>query len=404
MSKKNKENEEIKEQLLRQEAKLLEQEHRPLKVLWNYLTRKRKWQDKNDPRRKAVIKALVWRIITSQTTAVYFTGTVISIFSLMFTIKQTKLFELQNKILETQNKSIVQQTQIAESSRRSSQMIIMGEVLSDINQELRDKQNVKDTLSNTLVGRIISLSRAMKPYKYLENDSIIKRPLSPERGQLLISLLASKIDSAFFVNQILRESDFSYADLSKSNLKNANLVGANLRYVNLQESELDNAKLKKANLSYANLTKARLPMANIDSTGLKGANLTRAFFTNSSIKGTDLTNAVLYKTNFNSSNFQKTKLRGAQLTDVYLHNTTLDIKLKGVDMKNSDFTKVKIDKLDLRGVVSLDSILIDRKDWLPYIKDELKLKGAKNIYKLYKLDSIVDITYGTTYIIVKKER
>ena len=75
----------------------------------------------------------------------------------------------QNKLFESQNKKMDQQTQLVEASRRSTQMFIMGEVFSDLNKELNDPLNVKDTLSNTLVGRIISLSRSMKPYKYLQN-------------------------------------------------------------------------------------------------------------------------------------------------------------------------------------------------------------------------------------------
>ena len=141
---------------------------------------------------------------------------------------QTDLFKSQNELLETQNSTISKQTYLAEASRRSSQMFIMGEVLSAINLELIDPNNKKDTLTNTLVGRAVSLSRAMKPYKYLQDDKMTEKALSPERGQFLISLIESRIDSAFFENRIIRNSDFSSANLQGAFINNANLGKINL--------------------------------------------------------------------------------------------------------------------------------------------------------------------------------
>ena len=99
----------------------------------------------------------------------------IGFMALLFALLPTTLMMYQNSLLKTQNKKIQEQTYLAEASRRSAQMFIMGDVLSDINTEL-DVRN-RSKLSNTLVGRIVGLSRAMKPYKYLVNDKLIDKTI-----------------------------------------------------------------------------------------------------------------------------------------------------------------------------------------------------------------------------------
>ncbi|WP_103072226.1 pentapeptide repeat-containing protein [Aquimarina sediminis] len=239
-------------------------------------------------------------------------------------LNQNKLFETQNQKIQDQNKRIEQQTHLAEASRRSSQMFIMGEVLSDLNAELKDSKNKKKVLSSTLTGRIISLSRAMKPYRYLVNDTLIDLPSSPERGQLLISLLKSKIDGTFLEEEILSDSYFASAELERVNLENASLGGASLRNADLSGSDLNHA-----NLAYTNLSNANLEGTNLDDTNLNYANLSRA----------------------------------------NLHHTILTF---------ADLTNIK----------SLDSAKVHRYDWIDYIKDSLQLKGADQIFNAYRIDSV----------------
>lgn len=250
----------------------------------------------------------------------------IGFMALLFALLPTTLMMYQNSLLKTQNKKIQEQTYLAEASRRSAQMFIMGDVLSDINTEL-DVRN-RSKLSNTLVGRIVGLSRAMKPYKYLVNDKLIDKTISPERGQLLITLCNSKIEPSFFVDRILQESDFT-----KSELENANLYGSVLREINLKESNLSNANL-----------------VNIDAR--------RASFESANLSNADFEDANLSFVNFTNANLTKTILMGANLTKANLTN------------------------------VILDNAIVDRLDWLTHIKDKLKLKGAEQLYEDYKVDSI----------------
>ncbi|KZS42473.1 hypothetical protein AWE51_03255 [Aquimarina aggregata] len=136
---------------------------------------------------------IIWRI-----TRIGIFAVIIGVFPTVLFIQQNKLLRNQNKkieqqtgLFESQNKFIEQQSFLSEASRRSTQMIILGDILSDLNKELENKNNLQKTLSSTLVGRIISISSVMKPYLYLENGELIDKPLSPERGQLLISLIAA---------------------------------------------------------------------------------------------------------------------------------------------------------------------------------------------------------------------
>ena len=182
------ENEQLsdKEEIIKLEAKLLEQEHRPLRLIINFVNRNKYWKNENDIRREAVTKAIFWKLLFSPTTIAIGAGGLVSIITIFFIWKQ-------NKLIEKQNYRVEQQTHLIEASRRSSQMFVMSDVLSDLNKELENPKNIDRKISKTLTGRIISLSSAMKPYKYLENDTLIKRALSPERGQLLITLLESNI-------------------------------------------------------------------------------------------------------------------------------------------------------------------------------------------------------------------
>jgi len=133
----------------------------------------------------------------------------IGLFTLIFALLPFILLIQQNLLLRQQNRKIQDQNFLAEASRRSTQMFIMGDVLSDINQERR----YSSSLTSTLTGRIASLSIAMKPYFYFENGKLIDSPMSPERGQLLLTICKSDLDSSQLSDEIFQNSNFTYAEL-----------------------------------------------------------------------------------------------------------------------------------------------------------------------------------------------
>ncbi len=299
-------------------------------------------------------------------------------------IVTTILIINQNKLFEIQNKRIEQQTYLIEADRRSSQVFIMGEVLSDINRELNDATNTKRILSNTLVGRIISLSRAMKPYRFLEGDSLIIKPLSPERGQLLISLLESVIDSTFFRNRILTRCDFSSSDLSNADLSYKFLSG-----VDFSESDFSDAILTETNFN----------KSHIINSNFKGADLDGAKFINAILSGSDLRFTNLSRGNLSGADLISTDLEDAILDNVNFN----DANLLGANLKNSNISYASFKGADLSIITSLDSVYIHRNDWLSFIKDSLKIDGSNDLFSKYKIDSIYVKPYNSyEYIIIKK--
>ena len=124
--------------------------------------------------------------------------------------------------------------------------------------------------SSALLGRLAALSRSLRPYKYLDvegsGQSLVSDPLSPERAQLLITLLnanfhTKSIDSFGVV--------FDYADLSNTTLKDTLIENKSLNYANFEDSDLSFSSLKNsflsgasfinADLSGTDFTSARLP-------------------------------------------------------------------------------------------------------------------------------------------------
>jgi len=156
------------EELIRIEAQLLEQEHRPLKLIKNYFNRE-KW-DENDPRRRAVKVAIFWRILFSPG-IIATTGGIIALCSLGVLIWQTSVLLNQNALIKNQNKAINQQSYLIEAQRRSSLQFEISEILNRIDDELsRDTINRK--LSPQLKSRIVAATVSMKPYRIYENDTL----------------------------------------------------------------------------------------------------------------------------------------------------------------------------------------------------------------------------------------
>lgn len=331
---------------------------------------------------------------------------IIAIIPILILVIQTVLLynqnakiDIQNERIETQNFRVEQQTHLAEGARRSTQMFIMGEVLKDINDELKGKPKGKRTLSKTLHGRIQALAAAMKPYRYLEGDSLIKESISPERGQLLISLLAADIDSISFLENVLKKCDFSKSDLRKTNLRAKNLSYANLDNANLNLAILDDVnlsetKLNFADLSFASLTGSdlsyvELDFANLYQAGLNFANLYESKLRYAELSYADLTYSTIINAMFIESNLQHADLSASNLMNTSFRNSNLkDATFKDANLTRADFRGTVLTGADLRNITALDSVKVDRYDWLTYIKDSLKLRGAEQVFKDYRVDSV----------------
>jgi uncharacterized protein YjbI with pentapeptide repeats len=110
----------------------------------------------------------------------------------------------------------------------------------------------------------------------------------------------------------LYRADLREANLSRSLLNGANLRGADLRGANLEAADLDRAVLSEANLTGANLRRANLSRVNLDRANLTGADLTDANFNGAALTRTNLSNANLAGTDFYEAVFNDTPVAGAK--------------------------------------------------------------------------------------------
>jgi uncharacterized protein YjbI with pentapeptide repeats len=98
----------------------------------------------------------------------------------------------------------------------------------------------------------------------------------------------AQLQGAFLQGAQLQGAQLSSAQLQGADLSNAQLQGAELSYANLQGADLSGAQLQGADLSYANLQGA----------DLKGARLQGAKLEAVQLQGADLTSAEVWLVNF----------------------------------------------------------------------------------------------------------
>lgn len=127
-----------------------------------------------------------------------------------------------------------------------------------------------------------------------------------------------------FQSIVMNRANLSYANLSKTVLKEGKFVRAKLRF----------ADLTGANLTGSDFSKADLTGADLRNTNLRGVNFSEAILT-----GVNFDGAILYETIFAKAN-----LAGADLR-----------KIKNLTCEYLDFTQAKMTKANLSGIVISNS-------------------------------------------------
>jgi len=221
-------------------------------------------------------------------------------------IVQMRVKMNQNEKIDKQNIRLDQQTYLQEAERRSSLVFLFSNIMDAVDKELKEdygKDSIRN-LSPQLIGRITGLSTRLKPYRYLNGDSLTAKPLSPERGQLLVSLLGSQLDT-MTMDKIYNKADFSYADLEGGKLDSMYLKDVNLKEVNLRSAKLGGANLRDASLygadlKFVSLFNTDLNNADLTDADLKGASLFGADLRGASLRGADLKDTMI-KQNFHET-------------------------------------------------------------------------------------------------------
>lgn len=292
--------------------------------------------------------------------------------------QQNLKIERQNILINTQNTRIDQQTNLIEADRRSSLIFLMSNIMDKVDEEIREQKMylrekgvaedqidmMQFRLSQSLIGRIAALSQAFKPYLYLQNDTLTSKPLSPERGQLLMAITKSNLDTST-LRSVYSNTTFEKADMSRANLTGANLRGANLGEASLAGADLNNADmsganlieadLRRTNLERANLSNAKLTEANLGNTkmakaNLSGANLFGAKLFDSDLSEADLSGSILNFANLVLANLSNSKLIKADLSFANLGDAGLPgANLTEADLSGADLSNAYLFEADLAG-------------------------------------------------------
>lgn len=218
---------------------------------------------------------------------------ILLLFSLIPSLVSLYILVKQNALIKTQN-------QLVEGSRRSSYSFQLASLFDAI-----DRNGFKQETRN----RIVSLASVLKPYEYLDEygDGEKTVYLSPERTQLLLYLLGSKMTNAQ-LGALFDNTDFSYCDLRNANLTGKYLAGINLSHSNLENCELNSSNLNNADFSHANLKGLQFSNGSASNATFIDADLENARITKAkSLAGADFTDANVDDTNFDLSDTSETK-------------------------------------------------------------------------------------------------
>ncbi|MCC4211179.1 pentapeptide repeat-containing protein [Leeuwenhoekiella parthenopeia] len=253
---------------------------------------------------------------------------ILLIFQTYYLSQQNKLITGQSEMFKQQNNRLDQQTYLQEAERRGQTLLLMDNMLKEISDDVR--VNPQNTINDATAGRLISLSKMLKPYKYLENDSLIVQVISPERGYLLVSLLETGINlnatSRSRTNgKLMNRLDFTYAELRDLTLKGADLLEINLSYADLRNSNFTGTDFKKADLSNARLQQTNLSYTGLGEADLENAKLQNAILDRADLSKTNLTGADLRNTSLVKTKIKEAVLKNARVQKAFEQDASLQL-------------------------------------------------------------------------------
>ncbi len=320
-----------------------------------------------------------------------------------FIQEKAKNFSKEQKYLLQKQEILVQ------SIQKEAYASQLGNLLNRIDEELNHPNS--DTLSQTLINRIATVCFGLKPYRYIVGDSLSKFLLSPERGQLFLTLCSMNIDSLSFA-KIKRTADFSMADLSDADLTGTDLSFAKLEKASFSNAHLNQTKWNQTNLYQANLWGAQLNQAHFFKTRLVRANLEWAelnetVLDSSFMNGVKLNNSKLNKATLQGTSMRWAELKGAKfdeasLTDTDLAHTHLtNTSFHLANLHDVNLRLVKLDKTNFSQVKFVRAIV--EENWFEELKSSNSI-GFKDIFEHYSLMAGRSNKYERAkYFLVKKK-
>jgi uncharacterized protein YjbI with pentapeptide repeats len=164
----------------------------------------------------------------------------------------------------------------------------------------------------------------------------------------------------------LREADLGGADLSSADLSGANLYGAYLPNAKLSRAHLSFADLSEARLLWADLSRATLSRANLSFTELVEADLSGARLLSTKLVEANLSGANLPRANLSRANLSFASLDGADLSEADLSGANL----LRVELSNAALTRSALVNTNLTGATLTGCRIYGISAW------NLNLEGA----------------------------
>lgn len=185
--------------------------------------------------------------------------------------------------------------------------------------------------------------------KYEVRDGIREVEYADLRGEnhSHINLYGADMFNADLRGAILVSANLINASLSGANLAGANLTGALMQYAGLGGANLTSATMARARAQYAWFDRANLTAACLTDADLHDANLRRVDLRQADLRGADLSGANLERANLQYADLRDANLSGASLCFANLADAIMD----GALVEDADFQGVRIDSVNLRGVV-----------------------------------------------------
>lgn len=339
--------------------------------------------------------------------------------------RQNALLQTQNELLTQQNAKVEAQTvlasqgvQLAEAARNAQLAVEMTAIAGEIGKAadraaddaaraaeaagaapdpLASLVNIIDPgtgLDRALMLRIVSVSRAVRPYRFLDTgllpgdpgdrmrvamagrrgnlpgtfarlaaangwaeddgaNRLIDRPASPERGQLLQVLLSGGLRNLEVLNHF--GLDLTFALFQNAELILVTATGAQLAYADLSGSQIRGSDLGGAILDNARFKRAVV----IGSTfAAVGADRIRPPFRvqdaplPTSMVGADFSAAFLQDTDFSGASLMASRFDGAVLAGVGFRDTFLGASsLRGAVILKADFAGADLRSVDFDGAI-----------------------------------------------------
>lgn len=253
-----------------------------------------------------------------------------SLLPTLLILLQVYYLKNQNRLITGQNARMKQQTFLQEAERRSFMIGILDQIIKEVTNEAYKNNGY---ISKRSATRLIAISKNLKPYRYLENDVLISKAVSPERGYLLLSMLENNIKLGIVIDDNTKETlgealNFEYAELNNASITDLNLDNINLdhsdlqgsnfqislirgrgtqsqqssfRYSNLKNAVFDKCTLKRCDFSYANMSGTSFAKSEIDNTLFINTNLQNVDFSNCDLTKVNFKNATILNANFKNA-------------------------------------------------------------------------------------------------------